>query len=287
MFKCINATYCPYVEPEDTAKIALMGISDPWQTTGSTVVESSPTDPDNCYNGWTQGTPYAVGNTICDATVYMCMSELLCSTTSPGAIGSNDIWLDMTGTVELPASEVVTVDYYKRDYQYVNGEMAVSEHDMLTYKCIDTNVPASGCWNDAPFSNPLWQQVTYKPPIDPSETVFNDFQSQYRYIEGDYVAKIDANQIYICYLETFCHLDPLAPYGENGWGLTRYAAPEESTLVTPPFRYFIGDHQWLQGDIAQDADGNFWECNAAPDCRNAAIGQVLTYKREWVSWVMP
>jgi len=30
MFKCINATYCPYVEPEDTAKIALMNISDPW-----------------------------------------------------------------------------------------------------------------------------------------------------------------------------------------------------------------------------------------------------------------
>jgi len=72
MFKCIDAANCAFVEPEDTAKISIMGISDPWQSTGSAVSESSPTDPDNCYAGWVQGTPYAVGNTICDATVYLC-----------------------------------------------------------------------------------------------------------------------------------------------------------------------------------------------------------------------
>jgi hypothetical protein len=47
---------------------------------------------------------YAVGNTICDATVYMCMAELTCSTTSPGAVGSSAIWKDMTGQVALPES---------------------------------------------------------------------------------------------------------------------------------------------------------------------------------------
>lgn len=62
----------------------------------------------------------------------------------------------MTGQVELPASQVIDVDFYARDFEYANGDMAVSEHDMLTYKCIDTAVPASGCWNDAPFANPLW-----------------------------------------------------------------------------------------------------------------------------------
>jgi hypothetical protein len=69
------------------------------------------------------------------------------------------------------------VTYYKRDFEYVNGDMAVSEHNMLTYKCIDTSATGEGCWNDSPFSNPLWEQVTYKPPIDPTVTVFDNFES--------------------------------------------------------------------------------------------------------------
>jgi len=76
MFKCNTPAYCAIVEPQDYNRITVMGITDPWTTTGSTVTEASPTDPDACYAGWTKGSAYAVGSTICDATVYMCMSEL-------------------------------------------------------------------------------------------------------------------------------------------------------------------------------------------------------------------
>ena len=217
----------------------------------------------------------------------MCMQELLCSSISPGAIDSQSVWLDKTGAITLPASQVVTVDYYKRDFEYENGDMAVSEHDMRTYKCIDTNVPANGCWNDAPFANSLWQMITFKPPIDDSWVVYNDFIELYRYILNDYITKIDSNQVYICFDETYCQLDPLAPMGEKGWGLTQYASPNLVDLYTPKFRYFVGSHQWLKGDIAIADDGKYYECNVAPDCRNAEIGEVLTFLLEWISWVLP
>lgn len=35
------------------------------------------------------------------------------------------------------------------------------------------------------------------------------------------------------------------------------------------------------------SDGLFYECNAAPQCRNAPVGTVLTYLREWVKWIRP
>lgn len=127
----------------------------------------------------------------------------------------------MTGEIALPASQVVTPEFYSHTTEYTTGEMAISEHDMATYKCIDTADPAEGCWNDSPFNNTYWQQVTFKPPVDTATTtVWTDFAAQYRYILADHLAKVELNTVYQCYAETFCQLDPLAPYGENGWGLT-------------------------------------------------------------------
>lgn len=243
MFRCTNAAHCKIMKPEDSKFLPLVGNVDPWESTNMPVVESKPTDSNNCYAGWTQGKVYPPGSTICDGTVYMCMAELLCSKTSPGATTDIEtIWLLKGDEIAMPASQVIEVDYYKRDYQYANGEMAVSEHDMRTYKCIDTSETASGCWNDAPFANPLWQMVTFKPPIDPEWTIFDDFNEVYRYIVGDYIAKIDENTVYMCFDETYCHLDPLAPFGDNGWGLTFYASPKKENLSTPTFRYFTGEH---------------------------------------------
>lgn len=71
MFKCTVPNDCIQVQPQAAASLlTALGISDPWESTGEAVSESLPTDPDNCAAGWTLGAYYAVGTTVCDATVY-------------------------------------------------------------------------------------------------------------------------------------------------------------------------------------------------------------------------
>lgn len=307
MFKCLLPEWCMLIEPQDYDLAGYYDVDEStvWEQSLKVLVESTPSDAENCYSGWTRGKVYAKGSTVCDGTVYECLDATLCSTVVPGATDSGAVWLDQTGVLSLPGSQVIDPQFFQYNFEYESGDMVISEHDKRTYKCVDLNTPATLCNDDAPFENSYWEMVSYKPSVpritndDGSDggmqfPVYVDFLNSNRYVLGDYISNSNDNEVFVCQLEAFCQDDPISTVGSIGWSLTQYAVPDNSELSEPSVRFYTeyaGSTDrvqvWIEGDIALSEDGNYYFCNYAPGCRASMVGVSTTNNLEWRIYEAP